>query len=266
VSTLGYAAASIVEYLVGGHLGARVAQRRKEQALARLESHFVVCGYGRVGSQLAASLRDEGRQVVVIEDDWEQYQQAEADGVPALHGDAASSALLREAGVERAAGVLVATGGDAENVYTVLAARALAPEVPVVARASTSEAVERLSVAGAVRVFSPHVEGAQSMASYMLRPKVGDIVTELLDPRSAGITIEQFEVQPESVLLGRSIGDLHVDERYGVVLLAITSDEQLEAIPSPSATIQVGDVLVVVGRPDNVERFGADCREGDIGP
>ena len=262
VSTLGYAAASIVEYVVGGYLTARFAQRRKERALAELERHYIVCGYGRVGSELAANLRDAGCPVVVIDHDESHFQRAEADGMLAVYGNAASSAVLHEAGIERAAGILVATGSDAENVYTVLAAHVLAPQVPVVARASSSEAVERLTAAGAVRVFSPHAEGAQSMASYMLHPSVADVVTELLDPRSAGITIEEVGIQPESGLVGRRIGELDLNQRYEVALLAIARDEQLDVIPSGAATIQPNDVLILVGRPTNVQRFAACCGGG----
>ena len=259
VSALGYAAASIVEYFVGGHWTARFARRRKEQALANLAGHFIVCGYGRVGSEIAANLRDEGRQVVIIDADESQYQRSEVDGMLALRGDAASSAVLRKAGIERAAGILVATGGDAENVYTVLAARMLAPQVPVVARASTPEAVERLLAAGAARVFSPHAEGAQSMVSYMLRPRVEEVVSELLDPRSKGLTIEEVRVRPESWLVGRAVGELDISERYQVALVAITGDRPQDVIPSAATALKPNDVLIVVGRPVNVQRFAADC-------
>ena len=208
ISTIGYTGAVTVEYLVSGHLVARVARRRKEQVLAALRDHFIVCGFGRVGEGVTENLRAAGRAVVTIDQHPGRCEQAEALGVPAVCGNAASADTLRTAGIDRAAAVLVSMGNDADNVYTVLSARATAPKIPVIARANTNETVERLVVAGATRVFSPHVAGAQHMTAYVLKPNVASALSELLDKKSTGMTIEEVVVASGSAYVGRTIGEV----------------------------------------------------------
>ena len=144
---IGYSGAGAVEYLVSGHLLARVAQRRKEHALAAMRDHFIVCGSGRVGQGIAECLREAGRSVVTIEQDAVRCARAENLGVPTICGNAASAEALLAVGIDRAAAILVAMGNDVDNVYTVLSARVTAPQIRVIARANTSETVERLTVA-----------------------------------------------------------------------------------------------------------------------
>ena len=148
ISTIGYTGAVTVEYLVSGHLLARITRRRKEQALATLRNHFFVCGFGRVGEGIIENLRAAGRSVVTIDQIPARCERAEGLGVLTVCGNAASAEMLRAAGINQVAAVLVSTGDDADNVYTVLSARATAPQIPVIARANTNETVERLAVAG----------------------------------------------------------------------------------------------------------------------
>ncbi len=257
VATLGYAVAVVVAYLVGGHLAGRFAQRRKEQALASVQNHFLVCGYGRVGRELAIDLREAGRDVVVIDASEDLIRLAEHDGFKIVTGDASSNQALQAATIQRAAGVMVVTGSDSENVYIVLAARALAPDVPVVARASSGEAVERLGTAGAARVFSPHTEGAQAIASYMLQPHVAEVIQELVDPKSNAITIREAFIAPESPFAQLTIEQL--DERFAAALrevsvLGIARNKDVNVVPASSARVEAGDVLILVCRPQHVQR------------
>ena len=257
VATLGYAVAVVVEYLVGGHLASRFAQRRKEQELATLQHHFLVCGYGRVGQELAIGLREAGRDVVVIDAGEDLIRQAEQDGFRVVRGDASSNAVLQAAAIQTAAGVMVVTGSDAENVYIVLAARVMAPDVAVVARASSGEAVQRLRTSGAARVFSPHTEGAQAITSYMLQPHVADVIQELVDPKSKAITIREALIAPQIPFAQLTIQEL--DERFGAALrevsvLGIARDKDVSVVPPSSARVEAGDVLIVVGQSEHVQR------------
>ncbi len=257
VSTLGYTAATIVEYLVSGHLQAHFAQRRRNQALASLNGHDLVCGYGRVGREIAAELHEAGHRVLVIDVDAERCERAEADGHICVRGDAASTEVIAEAQLARAGAVLIATGSDAQNVYATLAAHVMAPNVPIIARASSMEAIERLRAAGATRVFSPHAEGAATMASFVLRPRVTDILAELLDPRSGTLTIEEVPITHDSPFAGRTIRDIDADHHESmreVSVLAIVRADGVSLVPTGSAQIDPGDVMILVGRPENVTR------------
>lgn len=171
-----------------------------------------------------------------------------------VRGNAASAETLRAAEIERAAAVLVSTGNDADNVYTVLSARATAPRIPVIARANTNETVERLTVAGATRVLSPHAAGARHMASNVLKPNVAWALSELLDAKSTGMTIEEVAIAAGSSYVGRPIGEVGL-RQHGVEVTAIGRDGGQEFRPDPAETIRPLDVLGMIGPPPNVRRF-----------
>ncbi len=254
ITAIGYTGAVTVEYLVSGHLPARVAQRRKEQALAALRDHFIVCGFGRVGEGIIENLRASGRSVVTIDRNPERCERAEGLGVLTVCGNASSAETLRAAGIDRAAAVLVSTGNDADNVYTVLSARATAPRIPVIARANTNETVERLTVAGATRVFSPYAAGAQHMVSYVLKPNVALALSELLDAKSEDMTLEEVSIGAGSGYVGRTIGEVGL-RQHGVEVMAIGRDGRQQFLPAPDVTIRPDDVLVMIGPPPKVKQF-----------
>ena len=258
ITAIGYTGAVTVEYLVSGHLVARVARRRKEQALAALRDHFIVCGFGRVGEGIIENLRAAGRPVITIDENPERCERAEALSVLAVCGNASSAESLLAAGIDRAAAVMVSTGDDAANVYTVLSARATAPRIPVIARANTKETVERLTVAGATRVFSPHAAGAQHMAAYVLKPNVAWALSELLDEKSKDMTIEEVAIAPGSSYVGRTIGDVGL-RQHGVEVMAIGRDGEQQFLPARDEEIQPDDVLVMIGPPRNVQRFAVQA-------
>ncbi len=258
ISAIGYTGAVTVEYLVSGHLLARLVQRRKEQALAALHDHFIVCGFGRVGAGISENLRAAGRHVVTIDQDPERCGEAESLGVLAVCGNAASAETLRAAGIDRATAVMVSTGDDAANVYTVLSARAAAAHIPVIARANTGETVDRLTVAGATRVFSPHAAGAQHMAAYVLKPNVAWALSELLDEKSKDMTIEEVAIAPGSSYVGRTIGEVGL-RQHGVEVMAIGRDGGQQFLPDRDEELQPDDVLVMIGPPRNVRQFAVQA-------
>jgi voltage-gated potassium channel len=264
VGTLGFAAATTIEYLVGGHLVTRFSARRKAQGLSNLRDHYVLCGYGRLGSITAIELRDSGHEVVVIDIDEESCQKADADGFIYINDQASSASALRQAGIERAAGLIVSTRSDAENVYTVLTARSVAPEITIVARSSHSEASERLLAAGAKRTFSPYEEGALSIATYVLRPIVSEVVQELADPHSRDLGIEEIRATEGGALVGNRVRDLDLRPHYQAAIVAISRNGRLELVPGGDEFIQDGDVLVVVGRPADIKRFVDDRAAGTL--
>ncbi|MDE2902900.1 MAG: potassium channel protein [Chloroflexota bacterium] len=260
LAATGYTGAVTVEDLVSGHLLARVAQRRREQALTALRDHFIVCGFGRVGEGIIENLRTAGRSVVTIDHDPGRCERAEGQCVLTVCRNAASAETLRAAGINRAAAVLVSTGDDADNVYTVLSARATAPGIPVIARANTNETVERLMVAGATRVFSPHAAGAQHMASYVLKPNVAWALSELLDAKSKDMTIEEVAIASRSSYVGRNIGAVGL-RQHGVEVMAIGRNGEQHCLPPRDETLCAGDVLVMTGPPPNVRRFTEQAGE-----
>ena len=219
-----------------------------------MQGHYIVGSYGRVGARIAQELRNDGCDVVVIDVDPAQVQTAADYGLVSIADRASSDAALTEAGIERAAGFIVATDDDAENVYAVLAARVLAPTVPVIARAASDEAVRRLQSAGAARVFSPPIEGALSMVDFVRRPNVRDVLDQLLDPHSPGLDIREMTVPRGSGLIGETVDALSLQE-FGVSMLALVRQGRTEMAPATDCVLEVGDVFVVVGVPQELQRL-----------
>ena len=155
---------------------------------------------------------------------------------------------------ERAAAFIVATDDDAEIVYALLAARVLAPDVPVIARAASSEAVRRLEAAGAFRVFAPPIEGALSIVGFVRRPHVSDVLDQLLNPHSPGLDIREAAVPEGSGLVGETLAALEMRE-YGISLLALVRGGHTELAPSSDRVVTAGDVLVIVGAPAELGRL-----------
>ena len=155
---------------------------------------------------------------------------------------------------ERTAAFIVATDDDAENVYAVLAARVLAPDVPVIARAASSEAVRRLESAGALRVFSPPIEGALSIVGFVRRPHASDVLDQLLNPHSPGRDIREAAVLEDSALVGETLAALEMRE-YGISLLALVRGGHTELASASARVVTAGDVLVIVGAPVELGRL-----------
>lgn len=254
VGTLAWTAANYIEYLAEGHLGAHFARRRRARLLSHMQGHYIVGSYGRVGERIAHELRSDGREVVVIDVDPARVQTAADDGLVSIADRASSDAALTEAGIERAAAFIVATDDDAENVYAVLAARMLALDVPVIARAASDEAVRRLQSAGARRVFSPPIEGALSMVDFVRRPNVRDVLDQLLDPHSPGLDIREMTVPGGSGLIGETVNALSLQE-FGVSMLALVRRGRTEMAPATDFVLEAGDVFVVVGVPEGLRRL-----------
>jgi voltage-gated potassium channel len=171
VGTLFYALVTVVEFFVAGHLSGLLDERRALRQIDSLTDHILVCGFGRVGRQVARDLRAEGRTFVVIDTDVEGTREhAEATGAPIIHGRASDDDVLRQAGIMRASGLIACVDDDAENVFITLSARELRADITIVARAGLEESERKMLRAGADRVVSPYKESG----SEMVRLAIGD--------------------------------------------------------------------------------------------
>ena len=174
VVVIGYILNSFSEALIQGHFqaGMRLMQRRK--LMDSLTEHYIICGFGRTGRQVAAEFSIERIPFIVVDSDEESIQTAQQLGFITYQGDATQDQVLQRVGIERAIGLIAALPSDAENLYTVLSAKTLAPKIRAIARASTEEAVQKLQRGGADVVVSPYITGGKRMAAAALRPQVVD--------------------------------------------------------------------------------------------
>ena len=256
-----YTFSQFAALVVEGGLANRLQQRRRVRMIDTVKDHFIVCGYGRIGSIVAREFRQQDVPFVVIERDPARYRSAVERGVLAIEADASQEDVLKRAGIARARGLITAVGTDAENVYTVLTARALTPDLLIISRAESRDSARKLRAAGATRVISPYQIGAVQIAQTAIRPAVVDFFDLATSSDNLELAMEQITISPQSALADQSILDAKLRDRFGVIVVAIQrGDQQMEFNPAPITSMRSGDRLVVLGRPDSLKQL-----EGEAG-
>ena len=257
VGTAFYTATLLATAIVEGGLHRRFERRRIERMLEELRDHFILCGYGRIGSIIAHELAQQKVPFVVIERSPERVQSVLLRGWLAVAADASRDEVLERVGIHRARGLIAAVGTDAENVYTVLTARVVRPDLFIVARVESDDAETKLRRAGADRVISPYHIGATHMAQSALRPAVVDFVQLATSSGHLDLSMEQVKIVERSDLVGQTIVEAGIRQRFGLIVVAIRrADGTMEFNPSPESVIRAGDELVVLGRPQSVKALG----------
>ncbi|MDO8473234.1 MAG: potassium channel protein [Dehalococcoidia bacterium] len=241
-----YALTTMVQFAVEGELRELFGRRQMKDRIGKLKDHIILCGYGRVGSEVAEVLSHEGASFVVIESNPTTSAQAERDGRLVITGDATGDDVLKEAGMQRARALIAAMGTSVENTYVTLSARSIHPKLYIVARADSKHSEQKLKQAGANRVISTSSIGALRLAQLSLRP----LVIEFLDTVVAGgveYSMEEVIVDPKSALVGMTVEQSR-SSCGGSNILALKKVNG-ELIPNPlsSVIIQAGDQLVVIG-------------------
>jgi voltage-gated potassium channel len=258
VGTVLYAFTLVAADVIEGGLRERFELRRRLRMINDLNNHFIICGSGRIGSIIAAEFRRQAVPFVIVERDPEKLHEALERGDVAVEADASREDVLKRVGIERARGLIAAVGTDAENVYAVLSARVLRPDLYIIARAESEDAERKLLRAGANRVLSPYEIGALQMAQTALRPAVVDFVQLATSSENLELAMEQIQIGEATALAGRSLIEANLRQRYGVVVVGIQrGDGKMEFNPSPEAVMKAGDQLVVLGRPENLRQLEA---------
>lgn len=242
-----YVAGSVAEALVQGQLFWR---RRMTRAVAKLHDHVIVCGYGRVGAAIARALRGQRVPFVVVTK--EEPPAGELEYV--IVGDATDDEVLRRAGVTRARGLVAALGSDADNLYAVLAARSLNPELTIVARCSEQRSVAKLFAAGAQRVVNPYERSGSVIAHMMLRPEVVDFIEEVSRGEGPEIIFEQVQVAEGSPLVGVPLKESPIRRELDIIVTVIVKGTGEKIFnPSPDQRLEAGDLLIAMGRPQALD-------------
>jgi len=258
VATVLYTFSFLMARLVEGDLESRWVRRRRERMLDELTNHFIVCGFGRMGLIIAQEFVRQGVPFVIVERDPDRMQQAIDSGFLAVEADASSEQVLKRVQIHRARGFIAAVSTDAENVYAVLTARLLRPDLYIIGRAETEDAKGKLIRAGADRVVSPYQIGGLQLAQTALRPAVVDFVQIATSSENIELNMEQVEISEGAPLAGRSLVEANLRQRFGVVVVGIQrSTGSMEFNPPPDAVMRAGDHLVVLGHLDNVRDLEA---------
>ena len=248
IGTLFYGFATVVEFFVSGQLSGLLEERRTQKMIDSYSEHYIICGFGRVGRQVMRDLRAARMNFVVIDENHENHEAAEALGVSVIEGAAADDEVLQKAGVARAAAVIACVDSDAENIFITLSARELRSDILIVARASAEDSEKKLLRAGADRVISPYKTSGSEMARIALHPQVGSAL------QVADYRMEEIEVSPACEGVGKTIEEVR---GQSVIVALRRSGGGFEPQPAPQSRIEAGDKLVALGNADSLERLEA---------
>ncbi|HEY78649.1 MAG TPA: potassium channel protein [Dehalococcoidia bacterium] len=241
-----YALMGVVGYIVQGYFGTTLGRRRMKDRIAKLNGHFILCGYGKVGEEIAHVFTEEETPFVVVDKRSDSVDWVERAGYLYIMGDATSDDVLKEAGIERARGLVAAVDSDAENTYITLSARQLNKDLFIAARANSREVETKLKRAGADRIVSPHRIGGRRMAMLALRPAVVDFIDTVTYGRGREMELENVDIGGNSPLAGMTLKTAR--SKTGITVLAMRKKSgKLLANPSDEETIEDGDRLIVIG-------------------
>eukprot|EP00831_Metopus_contortus_P072192 TRINITY_DN65909_c0_g1_i1.p2 TRINITY_DN65909_c0_g1~~TRINITY_DN65909_c0_g1_i1.p2 ORF type:complete len:264 (-),score=67.15 TRINITY_DN65909_c0_g1_i1:714-1436(-) len=220
--------------------------------IAKLDGHFIVCGYGRIGNIVVREIMNEGHDVVVIEQSPELIDKMEQEGVLCSEGDATSDEMLLSAGLLHAKSLISAVTSEAANVYVTLTARQLNPDITIVARAGDKSHISRLELAGANRVVLPHFIGGLRMAQSVLRPTVTNFI-ELAVRGGIDLQMEELLVSATSELVNKDLIESKIRANFNLIIIAIKKESgEMVFNPGPKEVINVNDTLLAVGKKKNL--------------
>lgn len=255
VGTALYTFSAVLEVLIDGHMRDLMRRRRMERDIDRMHGHVIVCGWGRVGREVARSLASGTTDVVVIDRDPERL-----GGIPFAYvcGDVADDETLLSVGLDRATALVAAIDTDADNLYVTVAARSMRPDIQIIARARNESSESKLMRAGADRVVNPQQLGGDRMASFVTQPHVVDFVDVVMHDGSLKFRLEDVTLVSGSVLAGKTLRSAHLRDETGALVLAIRRpDGRFVTNPLPEDTIEAGDVLISIGTAEQLEALVA---------
>jgi voltage-gated potassium channel len=248
-----YVLGALARVVIEGELQAVLGRRKLIKHIKRLKHHYILCGYGRIGEIIARQLHARGLSLVVVESDPALLPRLEESGYYFINGDATRDEVLLEAGIQRAKGLVAVVGSDAGNVYIVLTARSLNPQLFIVARGEEPGTEQKLRRAGADKVESPYHMGAQKMAHTILHPTVVTFM-ELAMKEGIDWSMEEIAVGQTSALLGVPLSDSGIRQKLDLILVAIKRvDGEMLFNPSHDTPILAGDTLIALGLRKNLD-------------
>ena len=261
VITIAVLFSTLTEYVIAGELTGSIKKRQLMQKINNLKNHFIICGFGRVGEQVAAELVNLGMPCVVVDQNKAAIEQCALHQLNYIEGDATENETLLRAGIERAQGLVAALSSDADNVFAVLTARSLNTQLTIVGRSTGKESEEKLRMAGADRVVSPYQMAGYRIVSQLTRPHVTDFLDTAMRSKGLDFWLDEIRVSPSSPLVSQSMGDAEIRSKTGANILSILRGEDHKLLDwSPDLRIQEEDMLIVVGKPAELKAL-ADLAE-----
>lgn len=257
VGILAYAVGSLIQFMVEGRLQQVLGRKKLEKQIGKLRDHYLICGYGRIGSLICREFQARPLPFVVVERDPALCEKLTNEGYLFVAGDATDDEALIAAGIQRARGLITAVTSDTENVYITLTARGLNPDLFILARAGEEGSEKKLKRAGASKVISPYIIGATRMAQAVLRPSVVDFIEIATAGKNIELQLEEIRVASDSRLVQKTLVTSGVRRDWGIIIVGIKkSDGQMRFNPKPNTLIESGDILITLGERSAIFNLG----------
>ncbi|MFC1889518.1 potassium channel family protein [Thermodesulfobacteriota bacterium] len=249
VGFVAYTIGSLTHWMVETQLRHILGRRRLQKQIERLQGHYIVCGFGRMGTTICDGLKDKKVPVVIIEKEGEVLEKIiSSDEYLYIQGDATDDETLLSAGIRRAQGLVAVAASDTTNVYITLTARQLNPELFILSRAEDDSAGRKLKQAGATRVISPYQIGARRMLMAIIRPAVIDFLDAAMFASDIDLQMEEHLVSERSKLSGKSLSESNIRKVHGLSVVAIKrQDGKMLFNPPADTVIENGDKLITIG-------------------
>lgn len=263
-----YAMVTATRLVVEGELTKILSRRRYMKTIERIRDHFIICGFGRMGSFVCSQLSERHIPFVVVENRPEIQDAAGQAGYLLVPGDATREETLVSARINEARGLVALLDSDAQNVYVVLSARRLNPNLEIIARAGEEGAAEKLQWAGATRVISPYAIGGMRLVLSILKPKVMNFIEVAMDHKELNIDLEEVVVAKSSPYAGKPLIQTGIRKELNLIIVSvIKSDGRMVFNPGPETLIEAEDTLIAMGERSSLKALGrrAGSEYGDPG-
>ncbi len=255
IGSLFYTLTIIMDNLVSSRIVDPFGEKKMQREVQKLRDHIIIAGLGRVGRQAATELEDAKVPFVIVDPQPEIHGHAVQRGYLSVQGDASDDSVLEQAGIRRAKGLIVTSGDDANNLYIVLSARVLKPDLFIVSRAVDESSVPKLIRAGANRAISPYAIGGRRLAHLILSPTVVDFFDTVIRKGDESINLEGIKVRDGARSVGQSLSELRVRERTGASVLVVMRGNRVLPNPDPELVLHPGDQLLALGTTDQLDRL-----------
>ncbi len=255
VGTIAYTVSSMIQFMVEGQLHQVLGKKKLQKKINRLHDHYIICGYGRIGRMISREFAARPLPFIVVENDPDRIPRLIEDKHLFIQGDATRDEVLKKAGISSAKGLITAVTMDAENVFIVLTARGINPDLFILARASEEGAEVKLMRAGASKVISPYTIGANRMAQAILRPSVVDFIDIATGHTNIELQMEEIPVSPESSLAGKDLHQSGIRKELGLIIVGIKRGEQMIFNPEADTIIEAGHTLIALGEYPEIKNW-----------
>lgn len=246
VGTVLYAFSTGAKIVLEGELQEIFGRRRLEKRIKEMTGHYIICGYGRMGKIICRELSVKGEKFVIVEKNAAAVR--DKAGILILEGDATQDEVLKEAGIDKAKGLISVLPSDAENLFVVLSARGLSPNLLIVARAGEEGSEQKLIRAGADRVISPYHIGGLRIAHTVLKPAVVDFIEFATKSGNIDLQMEEILIHEQSGLVGLTLDASGIGRELGIIIVAMRrKNGDMKFNPTSRSSIQAGDTLIALG-------------------